>query len=107
MAEKSLLRRYARATLRVAQGVIEVLVHWLFGLVYGGPGRSMPPIKDLLLLDSASTVALKIRTGKVSTAHRRRYKGARGRVPPERNFPKNEAFCILCSVIIPSCQRFI
>lgn len=66
MAEKSLLRQYTRATLRIVQGVIDVVVHWLFGFVYGGRGQSMPPIKDLILLDSASSIALKIRTGKVS-----------------------------------------
>lgn len=66
MAEKSLFRQYARATLRIVQGVIEVVMHWLFGFAYGGPGQSMPPIKDLILLDSATTIAFKIRTGKVS-----------------------------------------
>lgn len=66
MAEKSLVRQYSRAALRIIQGVIEVVVHWLFGFVYGGPGESMPPIRNLILLDSASTIALKIRTGKVS-----------------------------------------
>lgn len=65
MAEKSLLRQYTRATLRIVQGVIDVVVHWLFGFVYGGRGQSMPPIRDLTLLDSATSVALKIRTGKV------------------------------------------
>lgn len=65
MAEKGLLKKYARAGLRIVQGVIEVFVHWLFGLVYGGPGQSMPPIKNLILLDSATTIALKIRTKKV------------------------------------------
>lgn len=65
MAEKSLVKQYARAALRIVQGLIEVVVHWLFGFVYGGPGQSMPPIKDLILLDSASTIAFKIRTRKV------------------------------------------
>lgn len=65
MAEKGLLRKYARAGLRIVQGVIEVFVHWLFGIVYGGTGQSMPPIKNLILLDSATTIALKIRTKKV------------------------------------------
>lgn len=61
-----MLRQYSRAFLRIVQGVIEVVVHWLFGFAYGGPGQSMPPIKDLLLLESATAIALKIRTGKVS-----------------------------------------
>lgn len=64
-AEKSLVKQYARAGLRILQGLIEVFVHWLFGFVYGGPGQSMPPIRDLILLDSASTIAFKIRTKKV------------------------------------------
>lgn len=61
------MRQYGRAALRIVQGVIEVVVHWLFGFVYGGPGQSMPPIRDLILLDSATNIALKIRTGKVSS----------------------------------------
>lgn len=65
MAEKGLVRQYTRAALRIVQGVIEVVVHWLFGFVYGGPGQKMPPIRDLILLDSATTIAFKIRTKKV------------------------------------------
>lgn len=33
---------------------------------YGEKGESMPPITDLLILDSASSLATKIRTRKVS-----------------------------------------
>lgn len=66
VAERSLARQYARAFLRIVQGLIEVAVHWMFGAVYGSRGKRMPPIRDLVLLDSATTIAFKIRTGKVS-----------------------------------------
>lgn len=52
---------------RVLFGIMEVFIHWLFGLVYGGQKQSMPPIRDLLLLESATTIALKIRTKKITS----------------------------------------
>lgn len=58
---------YVRQALRVLYGILEVFFHWLFGLVYGGDGKSMPPITDLLLLESASSIAYKIRTRKITS----------------------------------------
>ena len=60
------MKQFTKAVIRVVHGVVEVLFHFLFKLVYGGPGEQMPPIKDLLLLESASSIARKIRTRKVS-----------------------------------------
>lgn len=60
-------RSHWRKVNRVIFGVVEVLVHWFFGLVYGGSKESMPPIRDLLLLESASTIAFKIRTKKITS----------------------------------------
>lgn len=62
---KSTFRHLVKQTLKILHGLIDVLFHWLFGLVYGKNGKTMPPIKDLLLLESASSIAFKIRTGKV------------------------------------------
>nr|CAI5834509.1 unnamed protein product [Callosobruchus analis] len=59
------LKHYTRQVFRVVYGIVELLFHKLFGLIYG-KGQCMPPIKDLILLDSATTLALKIRTRKVS-----------------------------------------
>lgn len=57
---------YGRRVTRVIFGFVECIFQLLFGLVYGGRKECMPPIKDLLLLESASSIALKIRTRKVS-----------------------------------------
>lgn len=65
MARNNSVRLYVRQVFRVLYGVLEVFFHWLFGMVYGGDGESMPPITDLLLLESASSIAYKIRNRKV------------------------------------------
>lgn len=36
-------------------------------IIYREPGQKVPPVKNLLLLDTASTLALKIRTRKVTS----------------------------------------
>ncbi|XP_074040360.1 fatty-acid amide hydrolase 2 isoform X1 [Leptinotarsa decemlineata] len=59
---------YKRRIIRIVYGIIEMCFHWLFGLVYGGKGKSMPPITDLLLLESATSIALKIRTKKITSS---------------------------------------
>lgn len=60
------LRDYGRRISKVIFGLIEVFFHRLFTIVYGRNKESMPPIKDLLLLESATTIAFKIRSKKVS-----------------------------------------
>lgn len=57
---------YGRRILRVVFGFVQYVFQIFFGLVYRGNKECMPPIKDLLLLESASTIAMKIRSGKVS-----------------------------------------
>ncbi|KAJ8915132.1 hypothetical protein NQ315_000384 [Exocentrus adspersus] len=61
------LKAYYKRALKVVYGVVEVFFHWLFGLIYWGTGASMPPITDLLLLESATSIAYKIRTGKIKS----------------------------------------
>lgn len=61
----SLIQKYVITFCRILHSFIEVIMRFLLKLVYGGPGERMPPIKNLLLLESASSLALKIRTGKV------------------------------------------
>ncbi|KAJ9597825.1 hypothetical protein L9F63_011320 [Diploptera punctata] len=46
---------------------MEVVTNALFWLVYHGSGEKMPPIENLLLLDTASALAHKIRTKKVTS----------------------------------------
>lgn len=62
---KSPFRHFVNNCLRIFYGIIDVFFHWLFTLVYGKKGKTMPAISDLLLLESASSIALKIRNGKV------------------------------------------
>ncbi|ERL84449.1 hypothetical protein D910_01881 [Dendroctonus ponderosae] len=59
---------YGRRISKVIFAFVEYVFQVLFGLVYGGGAKqSMPPIEDLLLLESASTIALKIRTQKITS----------------------------------------
>lgn len=65
MGKSGSVKAYGRSVFRVVHGVFEMFFHWLFGLVYGGKQKTMPPISDLLLLESATSLAHKIRTKKV------------------------------------------
>ncbi|KAL3273273.1 hypothetical protein HHI36_014727 [Cryptolaemus montrouzieri] len=56
---------YQRAFIRVLFSVLDVAFHFIFRIIYGPKGKKAPPITDLLLLDSASKIAFKIRTKKV------------------------------------------
>ncbi|KAL1497434.1 hypothetical protein ABEB36_008408 [Hypothenemus hampei] len=58
---------YVRRVVKVIFGIVEHLFQLFFRLVNGGTKECMPPIKDLLLLDSASTIAMKIRTKKITS----------------------------------------
>nr|CAD7577834.1 unnamed protein product [Timema californicum] len=51
--------------MRLSHRFIEMVVRCLLQLIYRGPGEQLPPIQDLLLLDSASALAYKIRTRKI------------------------------------------
>lgn len=47
-------------------GLIEMGTRFLFKWIYRSKGAAMPPIKNLVLLESATSIAKKIRTRKVS-----------------------------------------
>lgn len=67
MGKENSWNDFGRQVSKVIFAFVEYVFQVLFGLVYGGgANQSMPPIEDLLLLESASTIALKIRTQKVS-----------------------------------------
>jgi len=51
---------------RLVFRIVEVFSNVLFWVVYHGSGEKMPPIQNLLLLDTATAIAHKIRTRKVS-----------------------------------------
>lgn len=59
-------QEYGRRFLKMVFGIVQYVFQIFFGLVYRGSKECMPPIKDLGLLESASTIAMKIRSGKVS-----------------------------------------
>ncbi|CAH1971082.1 unnamed protein product [Acanthoscelides obtectus] len=63
-ANNNSVKYYTRQVIRVVYGIVELMFHKLFGLIYG-KGQCMPPITDLILLDSATTLAFKIRTRKL------------------------------------------
>ncbi|GLH14808.1 Glutamyl-tRNA(Gln) amidotransferase subunit A, mitochondrial [Gryllus bimaculatus] len=58
---------FARRLERLAFRFVEFVFGALFRLLYRGPGEQVPPISNLLLLDSATTLAHKIRTKKVTS----------------------------------------
>lgn len=59
------IKKFKRTVVKILFNFVQVVCRFMLKIVYGGPGQKMPPIKNLLLLDSASTLALKIRTKKV------------------------------------------
>ncbi|RZC32770.1 fatty-acid amide hydrolase 2 [Asbolus verrucosus] len=61
------LRQFTKSLVRIIHGFVELFVHYFFKFVYSGSGQQMPPIKDLLLLESATSIAHKIRTKKITS----------------------------------------
>ncbi|XP_071455197.1 fatty-acid amide hydrolase 2 [Hetaerina americana] len=64
MPSKRAFQSHAR---RILRRLVDITMGFLFRLVYRNPGARVNPIEDLLLLDTASTLALKIRTKKVKS----------------------------------------
>lgn len=59
-------RTLGKVIANLFQRFLNVFVRFLFkNVIYGEKGQSMPPIKNLLLLEPATVLALKIRTKKV------------------------------------------
>nr|CAD7458493.1 unnamed protein product [Timema tahoe] len=61
------VKNVSRVLMRLSHRFIEMVVRCLLQLIYRSPGEQLPPIQDLLLLDSASALAYKIRTRKRRT----------------------------------------
>ena len=59
-------RSFGKMVANLFQRLLSVFIRFLFKYaIYGEKGQSMPPIKNLLLLEPASVLAMKIRTKKV------------------------------------------
>jgi hypothetical protein len=61
----SWIKEFKMICQRLLFRIVEVVSSVLFWVVYHGSGEKMPPIENLLLLDSATAIAHKIRTRKV------------------------------------------
>lgn len=60
-------RQLVKAAIGVIFGILQLIAKALLWPIYRGPGEKVPPIDNLLLLDSATTLAHKIRTRKVTS----------------------------------------
>lgn len=59
-------RSFGKIVANLFQRVLSVFIRFIFKyVIYGVKGQTMPPIKNLLLLEPASVLAMKIRTKKV------------------------------------------
>lgn len=59
-------RSFGKICANIMQRILSVLMRFIFkNILYGEKGSSMPPIKNLLLLEPATVLAMKIRTKKV------------------------------------------
>lgn len=56
-----------KTVLNVGHKFLVLLVRWFLRTVYGEHGQKMPPIRNLILMESASSLALKIRTRKLTS----------------------------------------
>lgn len=66
MARKGNMKKFIVATIKMLFALYDMFIHNLFKLVYGKHGQKMPPIKNVILLESATSLAFKIRNKKVS-----------------------------------------
>lgn len=59
-------RSIIKSMITITHRLLIVFVRYFLTFIHGEKGASMPPIKNLILLDSATTLGYKIRTRKVS-----------------------------------------
>lgn len=59
------VRSFKQVAARVFHRVVELVARTLFSIVYFGSKEKVSPINNMLLLESASSLAFKIRTQKV------------------------------------------
>lgn len=51
--------------LNVAHKFLVLITRWFLRTIYGEHGQKVPPIRNLILMESATSLATKIRTKKV------------------------------------------
>lgn len=56
-----------RTVVNVGHKFLVLLVRWFLRTVYGEHGQKVPPIRNLILMESATSLALKIRTKKLTS----------------------------------------
>lgn len=57
---------FVKTVINIWHRFMVLMFRMLVQFLYGEKGEAMPPIKNLILLDSATTLAYKIRTRKVT-----------------------------------------
>jgi hypothetical protein len=66
MTEKR--RSFPKIVLNLIHRFITIVARFIFkNVIYGEKGKVVPPVKNMLLLEPASVLAMKIRTQKVSS----------------------------------------
>lgn len=61
-------KSFSKIIVHLFQRFITIVARFLFkNVIYGEKGQHVPPVKNLLLLEPASVLAMKIRTRKVSS----------------------------------------
>lgn len=67
LADKRKPHSLVKTVLNVSHKFLVLLVRWFLKTIYGEHGQKMPPIRNLILMESASSLALKIRTRKLTS----------------------------------------
>ncbi|KAL7034055.1 hypothetical protein ACKWTF_007831 [Chironomus riparius] len=61
-------RPFFKTILNIVHRFVVLILRFIFkNIIYGEKGQSVPPIKNLLLLEPATTLAMKIRTKKITS----------------------------------------
>lgn len=67
LQERRKARSLVKTVINVVHKFLVLLVRWLSRTVYGEHGKRMPPITNLILMESATSLAAKIRTRKLTS----------------------------------------
>ncbi|XP_041781401.1 fatty-acid amide hydrolase 2-A isoform X2 [Anopheles merus] len=67
LLERRKARSLLKTVINVGHKFLVLLVRWLSRTIYGEHGKRMPPITNLILMESATSLATKIRTRKLTS----------------------------------------
>lgn len=73
LLERRKARSLLKTVINVGHKFLVLLVRWLSRTIYGEHGKRMPPITNLILMESATSLATKIRTRKVMRGFKRSF----------------------------------